>query len=71
MSPWHAFVWGAASVLNLAGDYPSGQTLEMDDAQAIAGDFERVGGYIAHAMSNQPVHIILESSEPFLPGFAA
>jgi hypothetical protein len=70
MPPLHAFVWGAASVLNLAGDYPASQSFEMDDAKAIAGDFEQVGRYIADAMSKQPIHVVLESSQPFLPGFA-
>ena len=50
-----AFLFGAASVLNLSGAHRQPSCLRRTLEQAIAGDFVRVNAHLTQAMKQQPV----------------
>lgn len=73
-SNWEAFLLGAASVLDLSGQFLAPDSLFMSDAEAIRSDFEQVGADIRWAMSQEPVELVIETDapsadvQPLLPG---
>ncbi len=70
MTSMQAILWGAASVLNLSGTTPAPSYLHRTDEAAIRSDFERVGVLLQEAMDQEPVKVVVESSQPLLPGLA-
>jgi hypothetical protein len=65
---WQTFLCGAASVLNLSGSSPQPKYLNISDEDAIRGDFEQVGSLIVEAMEQVEIPVMLDPTEPFLPG---
>ena len=70
MTSLQAFLWGAASVLNLSGEAPNPDYLHRQDEAAIRGDFERVGALLSQAMVQEPVEVVVEPAQPLLPGIS-
>ena len=70
MTSVQSFFWGAASVLNLSGTSPAPKYLHRQDADAIRGDFERVGFFLKHAMAQEPVEVVVEAAQPVLSGIS-
>jgi len=50
-----ALLFGAASVLNISGVMEQPSYLDRSEAEALRGDFERVGDDLFSAMQQQPV----------------
>lgn len=65
---WETFLCGAASVINLSGSSLQPKYLAISDEDALRGDFEQVGSLLVAAMEQQEIPVVLNATQPLLPG---